>query len=142
VAPLQHQPTRHPAAGRRAATGRFTRYTQPVGAETHPPRSCNHAVFMDEAALDVGSLEVRAVGLTGRIRSGVAGGRCLLAEGLVRTVPVVVLDVLAEHVHSAVPVAPRGGAPGQVALGPGQQDELARTSRGHQPAETSGKPSD
>jgi hypothetical protein len=42
-------------------------------------------------------LEVRAVGLTGRSWSGVAGGRCLLAKGLVRTVPVVVLDVLAEH---------------------------------------------
>ena len=37
--------------------------------KTHPPRSCNHAVFVDEAAQDVGSLEVRAVGLTGRSRS-------------------------------------------------------------------------
>jgi hypothetical protein len=52
---------------------------------------------VDEAAQDVGSLEVRVVGLTGRSRSGVGVGRCLLAEGPVRTVPVVVLDVLAEH---------------------------------------------
>ncbi len=52
---------------------------------------------MDEAAQDVGSLEVRAVGLTGRSRSGVAGGRCLLTKGPVRTVPVVVPGVLAGH---------------------------------------------
>ena len=68
-----------------------------VDAETDPHRSCNHPVFVDEAARDAGSLEVPAAGLTGRSRTGVAGGRCPLAGGPVRTVPVVVLDVLAEH---------------------------------------------
>lgn len=65
--------------------------------KTHLTRSCNHAVFVDEGAQDVGSLEVRAVGLTGRSRSGVGVGRCALAEGPVRTVRVVAFDVFAEH---------------------------------------------
>ncbi len=63
--------------------------------KTHPPRSCNHAVFVDEAAQDVGSLE---------------GARCrphrsepewcrrwtVPAGRGTGAVPVLVLDVLAE----------------------------------------------
>jgi hypothetical protein len=36
--------------------------------KTHPPRSYNHAVFIDEAAKDVGPSEVRGAGLTARSR--------------------------------------------------------------------------
>ncbi len=52
---------------------------------------------MDNAAQDVGSAEVHAVGVGDRGHRRVAVARCALEEGPVRTVLVVLLDVLSEH---------------------------------------------
>jgi len=52
---------------------------------------------VDDAAQDVGSSEMFGADVAGERRSGVGVGRCALAEGSVRSVEVVVLDVLAEH---------------------------------------------
>jgi hypothetical protein len=71
--------------------------------KTHPSCSRNESVLVDETAQDVRSLEVRAVGLTGRRRSHVGVARCLVAERPVRPVSVVVLDVLGEDGFEVAP---------------------------------------
>jgi hypothetical protein len=86
---------------------------------THPCRSCNHSIFMDDATQDVGSSEMHPLGLAGRSRSHVGLGWCALVEGAVRPVRVVVLDVLAEddlevapsEDEHAVEVLPERGGP-------------------------------
>jgi hypothetical protein len=58
---------------------------------------------VDEAAQDVGSLELFGVDVADEGRSRVELGRCALVEGPVRTVRVVVLDVLGEQDFEVVP---------------------------------------
>lgn len=71
--------------------------------KTHPSSSGRESVLVDDAAQDVGSSEMFGVDVAGEGRSGVGVGRCALAEGSVRSVEVVVLDVLAEHGFEMTP---------------------------------------
>jgi len=65
--------------------------------KTHPPSSRDESVLVDEAAQNVGSSELFGVDVADRAASHLGIGWWALAEGPVRTVRVVVLDVFAEH---------------------------------------------
>jgi hypothetical protein len=70
---------------------------------THPPSSGDESILVDEVAQDVSSSELSGVDVADEGRSRVGVGRCMLAEGLVGTVRVVVLDVPGEHDFEVAP---------------------------------------
>lgn len=64
--------------------------------KTHPSSSSDHPVLVDESPEAIGSSEVGEVGVAKKERGPTGRGRRALAEGPMRPVRVVMLDVLGE----------------------------------------------